>query len=228
MSKKKNRAPTGPVRVVGYIRVSTNRQADEGHSLEAQRAKIEAYAVVQNLQIVAFEVDAGASASSLSRPGLQRALERLDTMEASGIVVTKLDRLTRSVGDLCSLVDTYFREDHALFSIGESIDTSTAGGRAMLNLLTVFAQWEREAVGERTSAVMQRMRERGEYTGGHPPYGFREVAGTLVPDDAEQVVIVKAKELRERGHTLRAIACHLGNNPRNGKPFNLTQIVRMM
>ena len=84
----------GPARtrVVGYIRVSTEHQADEGVSLEAQRARLEAFALATDLVLVGVEVDAGISAKTLERPGIQRALARLEAGEADGVLVAKLDR----------------------------------------------------------------------------------------------------------------------------------------
>jgi hypothetical protein len=88
------------MRVVGYVRVSTEQQAQEGVSLDAQRARIKAYCVSQAISLVDVIVDDGYSAKSLERPGLRAALRMLADGKADGIVVVKLDRLTRSVKDL--------------------------------------------------------------------------------------------------------------------------------
>ncbi len=115
------------IRIIAYVRVSTAKQADHGNSLAAQKARLESYAQAFELEIVGFEVDM-ASASTLERPGLQRALAALDEFRAEGLLVAKLDRLTRSVRDLCELVDTYFKDGaHSLLSVGEQIDTRSAG-----------------------------------------------------------------------------------------------------
>ena len=87
-------------RVVGYIRVSSEGQATEGVSLDAQRVKLAAYCTAMDLELVGIEADEGVSAKSLRRPGLQRALGLLDAGAADGLLITKLDRLTRSVRDL--------------------------------------------------------------------------------------------------------------------------------
>lgn len=218
-----------PKRVVAYVRVSTSQQADKGNSLEAQQALLTKYAELHNLEIVQFAIDA-ASASSLERAGLQEALDRLDRFEAEGLLVVKLDRLTRSVRDLCDLVDTYFRDgQYNLISVSEHIDTFTAAGRMVLNILTVIGQWEREAIGERTAAVMQHMKAEGLFTGGFPPYGWRvDEAGALVAVPEELALIDRAKALRERGAALRTIALELGVNKRTGKPFAASQIARMI
>jgi site-specific DNA recombinase len=157
---------------VGYIRVSTAKQAEQGLSLEAQRAKLAAYAALYDLALVRLEVDAGESAKTLQRPGLQRALKCLKSGQAEALVVVKLDRLTRSVADLGSLIAGYFTR-YSLMSVSEQIDTRSAAGRMVLNILASVSQWEREAIGERTAAAMQYKHARHEYTGGEPPYGWQ-------------------------------------------------------
>jgi site-specific DNA recombinase len=216
-------------RAIGYIRVSTEQQASEGVSLAAQKQRIEAMAIVGGYELVSIEVDAGVSASSLEREGLQRALDALENGDADTLLIVKLDRLTRSVRDLDTLLQTYFAERFGLVSAGEAIDTSTAAGRMVLNILMSVSQWEREAIGERTKAAMQHKIARGEYTGGHVPYGFM-VAGDgvqLVKHDAEQAVIQAVVEYHEAGLSLRKIAARLearGWYTRKGTKWSAQQI----
>ena len=161
------------VRVVGYIRVSTDMQAQEGVSLDAQRVRLQAYCVAQELTLVELIADEGQSAKSLDRPGLRRALGMLDRGEALGIIVPKLDRLTRSVKDLGELCDRYFREGKPwhLLSVSDAIDTRSAGGMLVLNVLMSVAQWEREAIGERTREGLRHLMSQGVTLGG-APYGW--------------------------------------------------------
>ncbi len=226
---------TSRTRTVAYIRVSTDKQAEHGVSLEAQRAKLESYAALYDLDLVAIEVDAGLSASTLDRPGLQAALTLLRTKKADALLVVKLDRLTRSVRDLGDLVDRYFGagKTASLLSVGDQIDTRTAAGRMVLNLLTTVAQWEREATGERTAAAMAHKAASGEYTGGQAPYGFTLAADgvTLAQDAGEQAVLTQVRDLRAAGLSLRAVAAELdrlGVRSRAGKAIGLTQIARMV
>jgi DNA invertase Pin-like site-specific DNA recombinase len=188
---------------VGYLRVSTEGQAEEGASLDAQRARLVAFAAATDLDLVAIEVDAGLSAKNLTRPGLQCALARLDAGEADGVLVAKLDRLTRSVRDLGDLVERYFAARFALVSVGDSIDTRSAGGRLVLNVLVSVAQWEREAVSERTREAMAHLKKQGRRFGG-PALG--EPCGGIAPDAGELVAVRRIFELRTEGRTLRAIA----------------------
>jgi DNA invertase Pin-like site-specific DNA recombinase len=191
---------------VGYIRVSTEGQAEEGASLDAQRARLASFATATDLDLVAIESDAGLSAKNLSRPGLQRALARLDDGEADGVLVAKLDRLTRSVRDLGDLVERYFAARFALVSVGDSIDTRSAGGRLVLNVLVSVAQWEREAVSERTREAMAHLKKQGRRFGG-PALG-ESVAG-VPPAAGELVAVRRIFALRAKGLTLAAIASAL-------------------
>lgn len=221
-------------RTVAYIRVSTEKQADHGVSLEAQRAKVEAYAELYDLELVAVEVDAAVSAKSLDRPALQRALAALRSGRAEALLVVKLDRLTRSVRDLGDLVDRFFASGRwSLLSVGEQIDTRTAAGRLVLNVLASVAQWEREATGERTSAAMHHKAQQGEYTGGQPPFGYRLAADGvhLEEVESEQEVIREARRLRAAGLSLRAVASELDNAgfvSRRGRSFAFEQVRRMV
>ena len=221
-------------KAVAYIRVSTEQQAEQGVSLDAQRAKLTAYAALYDLDLVAVEVDAGVSAKSLDRPGLQAALAALRGGHAEALLVVKLDRLTRSVRDLGDLVEGFFANGRwSLMSVSEQIDTRTAAGRLVLNVLASVAQWERESTGERTSAALQHKAAQGEFTGGHVRYGFRlaDDAKTLVPVLAEQKVIAEARKLRAAGLSLRLVADELtrrGFKSRVAKPFGAKQVRTMV
>jgi len=130
-----------PTRTIAYLRVSTDKQADRGVSPDAQRAKLKAYAELYELDLVEVIVDAGHSAKSLDRLGVQRALGMLKAGDAEALLVVKLDRLTRSVVDLGTLVERYFAPGKAaLLSVGEQIDTRSAAGRLVLNVLASVSQ----------------------------------------------------------------------------------------
>lgn len=221
-------------RAVVYCRVSTDKQADKGVSLEAQRAKTAAYAALYDLDIVDVVVDAGASAKTLERAGLARALDMLRAGAADALLVAKLDRLTRSVRDLGHLVDRYFATGKAaLLSVSEQVDTRTASGRMVLNILATISQWERETIGERTADALQHKADLGEYTGGVPRYGYRigDDGVHLVEVAAEQAVLVEARRLRAAGLSLRAVARELdrsGLRSRAARPFSAAQIKGMV
>jgi DNA invertase Pin-like site-specific DNA recombinase len=235
MKKKKAATVSAHTRAVAYLRVSTDKQADEGISLDQQRTKVKGYAALEDdFEVIEIIVDAGESAGSLDRPGLQKALAMLREGTANALLVVKLDRLTRSVRDLCELVDDYFRDGHyRLMSVSEKIDTSSAAGRMMLNLLTVIGQWEREVIAERTTAAMAHLKSQNKKTGGYVPYGYQ-----LAPDGKtlralkrEQLVIEQIRNLKASGLGLRAIARSLddrGIHARSGERFHHTQIARIL
>jgi site-specific DNA recombinase len=191
-------------KAIAYIRVSTDKQADKGHSLQAQQEKIAAYASLYDLDIIDYVIETG-SAKNLNREGLQGALAQIKAGQADALIVVKLDRLTRSVADLGYLVETYFSKA-GLLSVSEQIDTRSASGRLVLNVLASVSQWEREAIGERTKAVKQSMKANGLYCGGLVPYGQMLVSGQLVTNPQEQAIITRAKALKSEGHSLRSIA----------------------
>jgi DNA invertase Pin-like site-specific DNA recombinase len=197
--------------VIAYCRVSTAEQSDSGVSLDAQQAKMQAYADLYNLTIVETIIDAE-SAKSLNRSGLQRALNLLRAGKADGLLVVKLDRLTRSVADWQTLIEGYFGErgGKQLLSVNDSIDTRTAAGRLVLNILLSVAAWEREAIAERTKEAL-RHKINSRQRVGKVRFGFDlDPDGiTLVENPAEQQTLTFMRSLRAAGRTLRQIAAEL-------------------
>jgi DNA invertase Pin-like site-specific DNA recombinase len=203
------------IRAVGYVRVSTEGQAEEGVSLAAQRRKLDAQALAQDMRLAAVHEDAGVSAKSLDRPGLKAALLDLEEGRADALIVCKLDRLTRSVRDLGLLVESYFASRFQLISIADAVDTRTAGGRLVLNVLVSVAQWEREANAERTSEALRHMKAQGRRLGAaalgwrwtQQERGKGKASTSDVPSEVETVIRMHA--LRGAGLSLRAICSQL-------------------
>jgi site-specific DNA recombinase len=211
------------MKTIGYVRVSTDKQADRGVSLEAQAEKIRAMAVVHNAKLVDIIVDGGESAKSLNRPGMARLLTMVDAGEVQTVIIAKLDRLTRSVKDLCTLLERFERRGVALVSVAESLDTGSAAGRLVLNIMTAVSQWEREAIGERTRDAMSHKRTNGERVG-NIQFGYR--LGT----DGKHVVLDEIRRLRQSGTTLRGIAAtlnHRGHRTRRGSAWRLEHVARI-
>ena len=166
-------------RAVGYIRVSTDMQATEGLSLEAQQAAIERFCAAQGFKLVRLCQDVISGAKS-ERPGLSEALGCLQR-GVEVLVVLKFDRLSRSIRHFCELYDRYFRSgEKELVAIRESIRLDSSLGRALVNILLVFAQMEREATAERTREAMRHIKHRG-YHYGKVPYGFQSVPASDQP-----------------------------------------------
>jgi len=216
---------------IGYIRVSTEGQAQDGVSLDAQRAKIEAWCTLNDYELAGVHVDAGISGkSALNRPGLQDALN--DCRKGSALIVYSLSRLARSTRDTLDISDHLAKAGADLVSLSEKIDTTSAAGKMVFRMLAVLAEFERDQISERTSGAMQHKKAQGERVGA-VPYGYtlNDNGVDLVPDPVEQDVIRQAKELQASGLSLRKIAAELqrrGLNARNGAMFQATQIQRMI
>jgi len=220
------------MKAVGYVRVSTDQQADGGVSLEAQAEKIRAMAVVQGAELLDVIVDAGESAKSLDRPGMQRLLAVVDARKIDTVIIAKLDRITRSVGDLAQLLKRFERRNVALVSVADSLDTHTAAGRLVLNIMVSVSQWEREAIGERTRDAMQHKRSKGERVG-TIPFGFRlATEGALLEEDpAEQRILGFMRQLKTMGFTTRQIATELnrqGYATRRGTEWRFQYVAELL
>ena len=196
------------MKAIGYARVSTDKQADRGVSLEAQQEKIRAMAVVQGAELVDVIVDAGESAKTLDRPGMERLLVLVDARKVDTVIIAKLDRLTRSVKDLALLLEHFIRRGVGLVSVAESLDTNTAAGRLVLNIMVSVSQWEREAIGERTRDAMAHMKATHQAYS-PTPYGFERNGDMLATADDEQGTVQQIRAWHAAGWTLRKIAGEL-------------------
>jgi DNA invertase Pin-like site-specific DNA recombinase len=216
----------------GYVRVSTDKQADRGVSLEAQTEKIRAMAVVQGVTLLDVILDAGESAKSLKRPGMLRLLAAVDAGTVQTVIIAKLDRLTRSVADLAELLKRFERRGVSLVSVADALDTRTAAGRLVLNIMVSVSQWEREAIGERTRDALHHKQAVGQRVG-TVPYGWRCAADgrTLAPEPSEQAVAALARAQRTRGASLRAIAATLnrrGLRTRRGSAWRFQYVAGVL
>lgn len=184
--------------VIGYVRVSTSGQADDGVSMDAQRAKIMAWADLHGHVLQSIHADAGISGSRIDkRPGLLKALDEVEHTPGSILIVYSLSRMSRSIRDTVGIAERLKNADCQIASIVENIDTSSAGGKMVFNLLAVFAEFERDLVIERTKTALDHKRQRGEALG-NTPYGWRNHRGMLAPDEQEQHgLAVIADQLRE-------------------------------
>lgn len=216
---------------IGYIRVSTEGQAQDGVSLEAQRAKIQAWCELNDYTLAAVHVDAGISGKSAdNRPGLQAALQ--DCRKGTALIVYSLSRLARSTKDTIGISERLSKAGADLVSLSEKIDTTTAAGKMVFRMLAVLAEFERDQISERTATAMQFKKTKGERVGAIPyGYDLADDGVNLIENAAEQSVIAQAKELHTSGLSLRKIASELdkrGLYARNGLPFQAMQIQRMV
>jgi site-specific DNA recombinase len=192
---------------IGYARVSTSGQATEGVSLEAQRAKIEAWCLANDVQPGGIFVDAGISGKRAdNRPQLQEALAAVS--KAKGIlIVYSLSRLARSTKDTIQISERLGRAGADLVSLSEKLDTTSAAGKMVFRLMAVLAEFERDQISERTSTAMAHKKSKGERVG-TIPFGFRLLDGgkTLARDEKEQGIIELLELFRESGHSYGKIA----------------------
>ena len=154
-----------------YIRVSTLQQVDRD-SLKTQEERLKAYCKANGIDCYQIYKDAGISAKDTERPALKKILHDIKQGSIHSIFVTKLDRITRSLKDLLSLIDVFEKHHVKFVSITENIDTTHAYGRFMQNLLGLLAQLEREITAERVSVDMKHRAESGHWNGGVIPYGY--------------------------------------------------------
>lgn len=202
------------MKVALYTRISKDETITRGMSLADQEARLRSYCDSRNGEdpwsVVEHYRDNGQSGKTLDRPALTRLRDDAKAKRFGGVAVVKLDRLTRSVRDLGTLIEEFGKGKIELVSLSESIDTSSAAGRFVLNLLGSVAQWEREAISERTTSALRFRRDAGNAYSGETPYGFVRAdtgrAKLLEPIERELQVIRRIYGLRKDGLTLRAIA----------------------
>jgi DNA invertase Pin-like site-specific DNA recombinase len=222
---------------IGYIRVSTKGQADSGLSLEAQEKKIRMYAELFDFEISHIEMDAGLSGRKLDRPGLQRALASIESGESQGLIIAKLDRLSRSVSHTAQLIGRYFAsgESH-LLSVADNLNTTTANGRMVINILSTMAQWEAEVISERTKSALQVLQDDGVPLG-PLPYGQTRGAVnsdgrmSVVADEFEFRTALRIRGLHKEGMSLRGICRQLeceGVKTKKGKTKWAHQTIRQI
>lgn len=213
----------------GYVRVSTETQAVEGVSLEAQQARVKVWCENEGYELGGILVDAGISGSkSNNRPGLQKALNQV--CDAGGVlVVYSLSRLARSTIDAITISQRLDKSGADLVSLTEKIDTTSAAGKMIFRLLAVLAEFERDVISERTVTALSQMRKNNQRISGRIPYGY-DLAGdckTLIANAEELTTVKRIKQMRESGESLRGIAAALnadGVKSKGGKPWGASSI----
>jgi DNA invertase Pin-like site-specific DNA recombinase len=202
------------MKVIGYCRVSTEDQV-QGSSLDQQKEQIEAEAKRRGWELVEIVEDQGKSAKSLKRPGIRRVLEALSRGEAQGLVVSKLDRLSRSMHDFSGMLERARKEGWSLACLDVGVDTSSAAGEAMSSVIATFAQFERRRNGERTAEGIKKYRE------ANPQKGW---GGTVVGPK----IVAQIKAKRKKGLTLATIAQDLNSKgiktARGGKSWHASTV----
>jgi DNA invertase Pin-like site-specific DNA recombinase len=172
---------------IAYCRVSTEEQAAEGFSINGQAEKLRAYAELHDLGRVTVIDDPGLSGKNLDRPGLQRVLTMVAEGHVTNVLVWRLDRLSRDLGDLILLADTFGQAGVAMHSFTEKLDLSSATGRIFYNILGSFAQFYREQLAENVRMGMHQAARQGKWIN-RPKTGYDLVDGDLVPNEMAPTV----------------------------------------
>ena len=197
------------LRVVMYVRVSSREQVD-GYSIGEQIERLEKYADAMDWEIVKMFVDPGYSGGNTDRPGLKELIKTVETDDIDKVVVYKLDRLSRSQLDTLYLIEKVFLANNTDFvSMSENFDTSTPFGRAMIGILAVFAQLEREQIKERTMIGKEARAKEGKWGGGSSEpigYDYNIATEELEVNPYEKMQVLEAYDLFIRGTPLRTIS----------------------
>lgn len=193
--------PESP-RAVIYGRVSTNRQ---DISIEVQTEKCRLHCQLRDYALVGEFFDNGVSGKSLCRPEFTKIKEMVERKEIDVIVVYKLDRLSRNVGDLSGLVEMLNAKGITLVSISENVDTMSSSGRLFLNILGSMSQFERESIVGRVTDALRQLKESGRKYTRITPYGWACVEGQYVESPEEQAVLARLLDLRHKDVTYKEI-----------------------
>lgn len=223
------------MKLLGYIRVSTSGQSDN-FSLDDQTNKIKAYCQTYDHELVNVFQDTF-SGATLNREALTQLLEAIKDYD--GIIVYKIDRLSRSAKDTLEIVETLRKAGKTLISISELIDISTPQGKLFLTMLSGVAEYEREIIKERVTNGRKAKKATGSYAGGQPKFGFKvkhefsndKLVKTLEVNEMEQNIIDLVKRHKRSGKSFNSIATWLNDNgyqTKQGKQFTIMQVKRIL
>lgn len=216
---------------IGYTRVSTFKQLDEGLSVEAQAERIRHYCAARDLPEPSIYTDAE-SGKTLDRQQWNRVMRLIKERRVRTLIVWKLDRMSRSLHDLIELAEALQRAECELHVIAENVSTDSPSGRLFYHILGALAQWTRETIAENTARVLAYKRSRNEYCGGSPPFGFYvDATKHLRPDPDEQKIVRRVLSMWRSGARVIDIYRTLeasGARNRAGTPVTRKQIYRII
>ena len=195
------------IKVALYPRVSTQEQARDGYSVGEQIERLKMYCEAMGWDVYKTYTDAGYSGGNIDRPGLQDMIQDVKDGKIDKVLVYKLDRLSRSQKDTLELIEDVFLANNTDFvSMSENFDTSTPFGRAMIGILAVFAQLEREQIKERMFMGKSARAKKGLYHGGGKiPIGYDYIDGKLVVNEYEKMQVLELFEKFNAGVPFRQI-----------------------
>jgi site-specific DNA recombinase len=218
-----------PKKAAVYTRVSTEEQAEKGHSIEMQEQRAQEHAQAQGWEVVGVFSDRGWSGAREDRPALQKVLAMLDEIDC--IVIWSMDRLTRDLGLFAKLVGLLNEHGVQIESLTGRIDVATPAGELHAGIEAVVGQFERKRIGERVKAVLADRARKGEHNGGPAPYGYAWQDKRLAVAEAEAAIIRRIFDDYLHGVSQKSIARALqaeGVQTRHGGPWRQSQIARMV
>jgi site-specific DNA recombinase len=225
------------INAVAYIRTSTDKQHN---SVEAQESLIRAQATVKEANISEIIFDEDEYSGDLNRPGVQRVMELVRGRKIDAVIITRLDRLTRSTRDAVDLIELFAKHHVALISINESLDTDSPMGRFFVRMIASLSELEREMIGSRTKAGLKNIKDQG-CAAGNAPYGWSATPRTqaekdarahskLVVNEAEQAVMRRVVHFRNQRYKWVVVAEAInkeGHRNRRGKPFTFQDVAKI-
>ena len=219
-----------------YVRVSTEEQAAEGYSIEAQKEMLRDYCLVEGWDVAGVYEDDGFSGRNDKRPAYRRMMSEMDSWDV--VVVIKMDRIHRNSRNFMNMMDTLNRHGKMFVSSSEALDTTNALGRFVVDMIQRLAQLESEQIGERTHMGMREKAENlgdaesGRRTMGFtPPYGYRLVDGALEEDPEELPVVGRMFSEYSEGRSMDAICYGLNREgilTRRGNPWNKRNLANVL
>lgn len=218
-------------KAIGYLRVSTERQANEGVSLDVQRHRIKAHCEAHGLRFVRCYEDAGISGRRTeNRPALEKAINHV-CLEGGVLIVYSLSRLARSTRDAIRISERLAKSEAQLVSLSEQIDTTSAAGKMFFRIMSVLSEFESDLIGERTRTALAHKRENGMRYCNHAPFGYRHEGDLLVQCDEEQRVLRLMRRWWIKGDTFAEIARRLNERriaPRGTKTFSRQRVRKIL
>ncbi len=218
---------------VGYVRVSTKGQVEDGISLALQMEKIRAYAFLNDIDLVAIYGDPGISGKTAKkRPGLQAVLEMARRKKITNMIVYKLDRFSRSTIDALTLSAELDKNSVAIHSITEKLDTKSAIGRFFFTILGALAEMERALISERTRDALRKKIRDGKQVSSRAPFGYVYEDGLAIPDQTEQSALEMIRKLKHGSDRLSlrkvaAILAQAGYLDRKGQTIGVSTMFKL-
>lgn len=220
------------MKALGYIRVSTQGQVEDGCSLILQQEKIEQYCRLNDLNLVSIITDAGKSGTTMAREGIHEVRQMVQDGTVSHLVIYKLDRLSRNLRGAIELSEFLEKQGCQLHSVQERIDTSSPAGRLFFSLMGAMAQFETEQLRQRTKQALQGLKERGQVYC-NIPYGYQrgDDGKSLIVSQEEQRIIRRIRRYQKAGCSFNEIAGRLntlGYTTKKGKTWSHKQVARIL